>query len=102
MKAIVHGISITLTKEQEEYVKKEMASLKADYNGWEKALKLAGFKKSADQAWVNEDRNWFADLYKRGRQYTLWATGKGLKDIGSFPGGWEYGDPQDFLKTALK
>ena len=73
-------------------------------------LKKFGFKKLPNENAYGEPQNcyahdknsWFADIIDFGNFAEVWMVGKGLKDGGGMPGGWNYGSIKEIEDTLNK
>lgn len=66
-----------------------------------KTLKELGFKKmnrSSISYEHGERHEWYAEMLDD----RVWITGKGLKEMQSYPGGWVYSDPKELKEDVLK
>jgi len=100
MRTTVDGVQITLTKTQIKHIEKIKAERRKNLKTFEAVLLRFGFKRfmdtrSPDDMCYTHDKGWWAEIYDN--DY-VWMTGAGLKDIGSFPGGYNYHSPESLIK----
>ncbi|NQD71643.1 hypothetical protein HP439_13015 [Sphingobacterium shayense] len=110
MKVIVQGVSIELTKEQVEHFENEKAKQLKECSTFTKTLKHFGFNKINTKSWPNPNENayshyqygWYAEIQDYGTYKACFLTGKGLKSIEGFPGGYVHDSPESVAAAITK
>lgn len=113
MKVKIKGVEITLTTEQEREIARVNKRWAREVSSLATVLRSFGFKKhtvtgeegSVSSFYTHVKNGWHAEIEKEKYYTHVWIVGNGLKDSGSFPGGWYYGEPQeitDELNRALE
>lgn len=78
MEVFVKGVKVTLTEEQTDFIKKELARIKKTKSGFRKVLENYGFKKTKD-GFIHHERNWYAEIQDYGNFSQVWMVGTGLR-----------------------